>query len=268
MKNIYVIIVSMSLFFVMNSLVFAQDTYYQFGSLNWSSVTVSSSWTKLVTTSGTHSFEKSLNDSEIEIHVNSRFRVGSFNSATGIRFEVRIDDVVTPDYDNAGSIRTSDTQEFLSIFAVFEDIPAGSHTVSIWARANSGSVSDVTVDPGGWGGSIIVKLLNDTIVGVTSEGEEPTVPGDYTVQQNYPNPFNPSTQISYTLQKADKVEIVVYNIHGQKVKTLVSAYQSPGNKSVVWDGTDDSGNRLSSGIYVYKVTAGEHSVTKKMTLAK
>lgn len=131
------------------------SNYFQFGNLNQSSVTVSSSGTKLGT--GTHTFTKSHNDSKIEVYVNSRFSIGTLN-ANGVLFQVRIDDTITPDFDNQGSILTSNTSEFLPIYAVFENLPAGSHTVSIWGRAApSGSASSVTVDPGGFSGKMIVK---------------------------------------------------------------------------------------------------------------
>ena len=132
-----------------------QSKYFQFGGLNHDSVTVSSSWTKLITTGGTHSFTKSLNDTKIEVNVNSRFTIGTL-SGNGVLFQVRVDGDI-PDFDNQGAIRTSNTTEFLSLFAVIENLPAGSHTVSIWARAPSGSASSVHVDSGGWGGKIVVK---------------------------------------------------------------------------------------------------------------
>lgn len=134
------------------------QSYFQFGNLNQDSVNVTSAWTKLKTTTGTHTFTKANANTKLEVHVNSRFGIGLLSGgANGVRFQVRIDSN-TPNFDNMGSIRTSNTAEFLSIFAVFENIPAGSHTVSIWAQVlHSGSASSVVVDPGGWGGKIIVK---------------------------------------------------------------------------------------------------------------
>ena len=135
----------------------AQPAYFQFGNLNQDSVTVTSAWTKLKTTTGTHTFTKSKPNTRLEVHVNSRFSIGTLTGGNGVRFQVRIDNS-TPNFDNMGSILTSNTADFLSIFAVFENIPAGSHTVSLWAQAApSGSATAVTVDPGGWGGKIIVK---------------------------------------------------------------------------------------------------------------
>ncbi len=93
-------------------------------------------------------------------------------------------------------------------------------------------------------------------------------PDQFTLWQNYPNPFNPATQISYAIPEASFLEIQVYNIFGQKIKTLISKYQTPGNHAVTWDGTDNSGKRVSSGIYYYRLTADNFNKTMKMTLIK
>jgi hypothetical protein len=248
---------------VMNSEVFSQDNYFQFGSLNHGSVNVST-WTKLNT--GTHTFTKSQNDTEIEVYVNSRFRIESL-TANGVQFQVRIDDVTMPDFDNLGSIRTADTQEFQSIFAVFENIPAGTHTVSIWAEAApSGSATGVLVDPGGWGGKIIVKVVHETLVSV--EPEDQVVPDEFIVQQNYPNPFNPETTIEYAVQQSSQVELQIYNTLGQLVKTLVDDYKTTGEYSVVWDGKDNFGQAVPSGNYFYQIKMGEFISAKKMILLK
>jgi len=94
------------------------------------------------------------------------------------------------------------------------------------------------------------------------------LPQVYELQQNYPNPFNPSTVIYYTLPTATDVNLVVYNTLGQKVKTLVSTAQTAGEHSVEWDGTDDNGNAVSSGVYFYKLTSPDYSATRKMMLIK
>lgn len=158
MKRINQLIAVVTTMLLLNVTAFPQTAYFQFGNLNNASVNVTSAWTKLNTTSGSHTFTKSNANTRLEVHVNSRFSIGTMSAgANGVRFQVRVD-TSTPTLDNWGSIRTSNTSDFLSIFAVFENVPAGSHTVSIWAQAApSGSATAVTVDPGGWGGKIIVK---------------------------------------------------------------------------------------------------------------
>ncbi len=94
------------------------------------------------------------------------------------------------------------------------------------------------------------------------------VPTRYELYQNLPNPFNPQTLIKYDLPAAANVRLEVFNILGQKVATLVDRYEAAGPKSALWDGTDVAGNKVSSGIYLYKITAEDYVATKKMMLVK
>lgn len=90
-----------------------------------------------------------------------------------------------------------------------------------------------------------------------------TKPTSFELCQNYPNPFNPSTVISYSIPNDSKVTLKVYNQLGQEVKTLVDGFKEKGVYNVDFDGKD-----LSSGIYIYKIQAGEFSQTSKMILMK
>lgn len=110
--------------------------------------------------------------------------------------------------------------------------------------------------------------INNPLVKVLEVGKVGAVPVSFSVSQNYPNPFNPTTEILYTLPRAEKVSIVIYNTLGQKVKTLVSESQTAGYHSVVWDATNDAGQKVGSGMYLYRVKAGEFSAVKKMLLLK
>ncbi len=85
---------------------------------------------------------------------------------------------------------------------------------------------------------------------------------------NYPNPFNPTTTIQYNVPKAGKVTVEIFNIAGQKVKTLVNEKQNAGINSVQWNGTDDNGKVVTSGVYLYKIKNGKYTSTKKMILMK
>lgn len=93
-------------------------------------------------------------------------------------------------------------------------------------------------------------------------------PQRFSLSQNYPNPFNPRTSIRYALPQDAHVRLTVYNVLGQKVATLVDEYQIAGYKTVWWDGQDAEGNELSSGVYFYRLTAGEFSEVKKMMMVK
>lgn len=86
--------------------------------------------------------------------------------------------------------------------------------------------------------------------------------------QNYPNPFNPTTTITYNLRMTNRVSLTIYNSLGEKVRTLVNRQQSPGRYEVVWDGRDDSGQLVTSGVYLYKLEAGKFNQAKKMILVR
>ena len=96
----------------------------------------------------------------------------------------------------------------------------------------------------------------------------PTIPISTELFQNYPNPFNPQTRIDYQLHEKAQVKIDVYNLIGQKIKTLENKEQPAGHYSVMWDGCDELGNKVVSGIYLYQIHAGKFVKTRKMALMK
>jgi flagellar hook assembly protein FlgD len=94
------------------------------------------------------------------------------------------------------------------------------------------------------------------------------IPTAYALNANYPNPFNPTTNISFALAEDSKVCLKIYNLSGQLVKTLVDANLSAGTYTVSWNGTNGSEEKVASGIYFYKLSAGSYSQTRKMCLLK
>jgi hypothetical protein len=95
-----------------------------------------------------------------------------------------------------------------------------------------------------------------------------SVPEAFCISQNYPNPFNPVTQFSIDLTAETHVSFVVYNVAGQVVRTLVDGVLPVGSHTITWDGTNQAGEALSSGVYFYRVLAGDEIVNRKMTLLK
>ena len=94
------------------------------------------------------------------------------------------------------------------------------------------------------------------------------VPKDFMLLQNYPNPFNPETTIRFQLPKAIKVKVVVYNINGRIVKTLADGRKNAGYYELHWSGQNNTGSRVSSGVYYVRLEAGDFKATKKMLLIK
>jgi len=143
----------------------------------------------------------------------------------------------------------------------FEIMPytsdAPSHELSLIYNDFSGGVPVVrTISPEFEGGNITISTAHKA------------VPENFAVAQNYPNPFNPSTEISYDLPEAGNVNFEVYNILGQNVKTLVNGYQDAGTYTVTWNGDDESGSTVASGVYFYRITSGTYKDIKKMVLMK
>ena len=112
-------------------------------------------------------------------------------------------------------------------------------------------------------------LKNTTTLAVSADDDAGEVlPDSYSLEQNYPNPFNPSTTIEYSLPEQADVEISIYNLIGQRVSTIVDEEKPSGSYSVTWDGTDDNGKPVATGIYFYRLKAGSIQETRKMMLLK
>jgi len=118
---------------------------------------------------------------------------------------------------------------------------------------------------GEWSEPLVV-IISDTTVDI--DPESLPVPLTLTLFQNYPNPFNQSTIISYQLPMNDSVELIIYNLMGQKVKTLTTGFQRAGYYSLIWDGRNEYSQEVPSGIYVYCLTAPDRVISKKMILVK
>ncbi len=99
-------------------------------------------------------------------------------------------------------------------------------------------------------------------------GSDDTRPTEFALSQNYPNPFNPDTYIEFGLSKAAHVKIDIFNIVGQRVRTLVDEEMKSGRYVADWDGKDEQGHSVSSGIYFYRMQADDFSDMKKMLLVK
>ncbi len=137
------------------------------------------------------------------------------------------------------------------------------------------------------GSELSVGLHIDTLTVSSNDLDNPTVdilvvidvtdletdefselPKQFELMQNYPNPFNPITTFQYDLPKQADVQIIIYDLLGRKVTTLVSEMQDAGYKSVSWNATDDKGQQVSVGMYFYQIKAGDFTQTRKMVMLK
>ena len=112
---------------------------------------------------------------------------------------------------------------------------------------------------------ILYKALGWTPLAVEATDGMPT---EFGLNQNYPNPFNPTTSISFAMPKDGHVLLQVYDVTGALVKTLVDQTMRAGNMQAAWDGTNLSGNKVASGVYLYRMAAGDFVAAKKMVLMK
>lgn len=110
-------------------------------------------------------------------------------------------------------------------------------------------------------GDFMLQSLANPLTG--TENSNTTAPGEYSLEQNFPNPFNPTTNIKFSVAKAGFVKIVVFDVLGREVQTLVNNKLAEGSYEVNFDGSS-----LYSGIYFYKITSGDYSQVRKMVLIK
>ena len=141
-----------------------------------------------------------------------------------------------------------------------KSLTAGPVQVEWWVTARSGSWNLATRDGHG-------MFVYDVATAIEPPGES-GLPTRFALGQNFPNPFNPSTQIEFALPREALAVIEVFNISGQKVKTVLSQTLPAGYHTVTWDGTSVDGSEAASGVYLYRLRAGDFTSSKKMILAR
>jgi hypothetical protein len=114
----------------------------------------------------------------------------------------------------------------------------------------------------------MIDSLKNTISPTGFKEDKKKHPGSSKLNQNYPNPFNPSSVIRYQLSLSSNVKLSIYNMLGQKIKTLVNSFQNAGEHSVVWDAKNEKNNPVSSGIYFFPLVTNGMSLQKKMVLVR
>jgi len=124
--------------------------------------------------------------------------------------------------------------------------------------ARDENTDEVTVAGTGYAMLSVALELTDTFI----------MPDRYKLHQNYPNPFNPTTVIQYDVPELSKVSLTIYDLSGREINQLVNDTQSPGLKTIVWDGKDFTGNRMGAGVYIYQLKSGNFVESKKMIFVK
>lgn len=166
-------------------------------------------------------------------------------------------------------------------FAVVRGTTAGFDptTAPVIGRATANQFTDANVS---LGASFFYRIVafdfngnrgvfsDEVALVVTAVNDRPTasLPTAFALLQNYPNPFNPSTQIAYDLASPRHVSLRIFNTMGQVVKTLVDGEQSAGRYTITWDGTSEAGTRVTSGVYLYVIKAGDFVQSRRLTVLK
>ncbi|MDH4070727.1 MAG: choice-of-anchor D domain-containing protein, partial [Ignavibacteria bacterium] len=169
--------------------------------------------------------------------------------------ELVVTDIILSDPDQFSVDLTSFNVapgEYTELTLGFSPLMAGEISATLVINSNDPNQDSLTVELSGMG---------DTPVDVTTGKELPT---EFSMAPNYPNPFNPTTTIRYALPVASEVSVVVYDILGRMVKTLVSGEHEAGYHQASWDGTNNTGQIVGSGVYVYRIHAGSYTLTRKM----
>jgi hypothetical protein len=138
--------------------------------------------------------------------------------------------------------------------------PTGVDTAHFTVRVTDSSIPPLTD---------IQHLTLAIISGTDVEDDKGSIlPEDFVLLQNHPNPFNSSTLIQYSLPKRAHVTVEIFNLLGQRVRSLVDGEQSVGRYAIEWDGRSDNSHVLATGVYFYRVAADDHIEVKKMLLLK
>ncbi len=153
----------------------------------------------------------------------------------------------------------------------FERFPRATNR-EVWRALTESAVSDEFTGETpnfdwGYGKLDVAAFLQEPPTVVAAEARE-VRPAGLSLEQNYPNPFNGRTSISYGLPKPGAVELTLYDLLGQPVRRLVSEYQGAGSYRIAWDGADDEGNQVASGVYLYRLKAGHQQRARRLVLAR
>jgi flagellar hook assembly protein FlgD len=119
-------------------------------------------------------------------------------------------------------------------------------------------------------GTVYFDDLTVQVIGNTTgiAGTKTGLPTTYELEPNYPNPFNPTTTISYGVPQPGRVRLTIFNMLGQQIRSLIDMDRAAGRFTATWDGRDDAGIAVGSGVYFYRLVAGEAMMVRKMMMLK
>ncbi|MFQ5637514.1 MAG: FlgD immunoglobulin-like domain containing protein [bacterium] len=151
-----------------------------------------------------------------------------------------------------------DGDPFAALLPFFDSVPTGATTVAVTSPGQKTGIDFIlpAID------------LGDVLTDVEEQPGTGLVPDDFGLSQNYPNPFNPETVIEYQVPNTAEIKLQVYNLLGQKIRTLFSGLRQAGSHTIQWDGLNDRGQQVAAGIYFLRLQADRFAVSKKMLLVR
>ena len=154
----------------------------------------------------------------------------------------------------------------------FDDLASGestdSYNIIVATNDNCGAGTSIVINANIASGGAVYWEDSFALTMEALNISQDNIPARYSLGEAYPNPFNPATTISYEIPNDEYVSIDIYNLMGGHIKSLVSMNQNPGYKTIEWNATNDYGQLVSAGMYIYTIQAGEFMATKKMVLLK
>jgi len=145
-----------------------------------------------------------------------------------------------------------------SLVPFFDTVPAGATTVTV---TSPGQQADINF-------ALPALDLGEIISDVEELSVDGSKPESFQLFQNYPNPFNPTTAITFSVPRTGELQISIYNILGQRIKTLFEGQKETGVHTVQWNGLDDRGVQVSAGFYLMRMESGSQTLSRKMLLVK
>lgn len=206
------------------------------------------------------------------MHEDTSDTTGPYTIYTGIVDSIGVKEVTLHYSVDGGSVYNPVPMSEDAILNYSGDIPGQPFGTTVMYYVEALDSADVSLTDPADAPNTVYSFLVEELTGIGGGSPGQGLPMAFSLGQNYPNPFNPSTTLTFEIpgieNKRSHVSLKIYDLRGRCVRTLVDAELTAGSHSVQWDGRNDSGEQVSSGIYLYSLQAGDETFARKMTLVK
>jgi hypothetical protein len=205
-------------------------------------------------------------------HEDTADTLGPYTIYTGITDSIGVKEVILQYSIDGGSVYNPVPMGDDAILNYSGDIPGQPYGTTVMYYVEALDSADVSLTDPADAPTTVYSFNVEEPVGVGDGSPDQGLPVAFSLGQNYPNPFNPSTTLSFEIPgiegERSLVSLKIYDLRGRCVRTLVDSELPAGSHSVQWDGRNDLGEQVSSGIYLYSLRAGDETFARKMTLVK